>query len=62
MIDRRQFAGLAALLATAPVLARSPTPLALDAAVRAAEKASGGRVGLAVHDTATGRRSLVAGA
>jgi beta-lactamase class A len=56
MIDRRQFAGLAAVLAAAPALARSPAPLALDAAVLAAEKASGGRVGLAVHDTATGRR------
>lgn len=56
MIDRRQFASLAAVLAAAPVLARPPAPLGLRAAVLAAEKATGGRIGLAVHDTATGRR------
>lgn len=56
MIDRRQFTSLAALLAAAPALARSPAPLDLKAAVLAGEKAVGGRIGLAVHDTATGRR------
>lgn len=53
-ISRRHFTGGALLLAAAPALAA--TPLDLRAAVLAAEKASGGRVGLAVHDTATGRR------
>ena len=54
MIDRRQFAALALL--AAPSLARAAPALALEAAVRAAEAATGGRVGLSVHDTATGRR------
>lgn len=56
MIDRRHFASLAALVVAAPVLARPPAPLDLRAAVAAAEKAIGGRIGLAVHDTASGRR------
>lgn len=65
MIDRRHFVHAAALLAAAPALARpapagdrsrAPAPLDLGAAVRAAERRAGGRVGLAVHDTATGRR------
>jgi beta-lactamase class A len=56
MIDRRQFASLAVLLAAAPALARDPARLDLAAAVIAAEKRTGGRVGLTVHDTATGRR------
>ena len=56
MIDRRVFSQLAALLATAPALARTPAPLDLRAAVLAAERSTGGRIGLAVHDTATGRR------
>ena len=55
MIDRRSLAGLA-LLAAAPALGRAAPALRLDAAVRAAEAATGGRVGLTVHDTATGRR------
>lgn len=54
--DRRQFLILASLLAASPSLAAAPAPLNLAAAVAAAEKATGGRVGLAVHDTATGRR------
>lgn len=61
MTDRRRFLGLAAAgLAgvAAPALARrvGPAPLDLLAAVAAAEAATGGRVGLAVHDLATGRR------
>lgn len=56
MIDRRGFVTTTALFAAAPALARDRAPLALGAAVRAAETLSGGRVGLAVHDTATGRR------
>lgn len=56
MIDRRQFVRLTAMLAAAPALARPPTPLDLKAAVVAAEKRTGGRIGLTVHDTATGRR------
>jgi beta-lactamase class A len=57
MIDRRQFACLTtATLFAAPALARSPVPLDLAAAVKAAERGTGGRIGLAVHDTATGRR------
>jgi len=58
MIDRRQFIVAAAGLAAVPsaATARAPAPLDLAAAARAAEAATGGRVGLAVHDTATGRR------
>ncbi|KAB7648497.1 class A beta-lactamase [Polymorphobacter fuscus] len=55
MIDRRSFTGLV-LLAATPALARTPAGFDLAAAVKTAEAASGGRVGLAVHDTATGRR------
>ncbi|GGE05089.1 beta-lactamase [Polymorphobacter glacialis] len=55
MIDRRQFAQIAALLTAAPALARTPAPLDLKSAVLAAEKSTGGRIGLAVHDTASGR-------
>jgi beta-lactamase class A len=58
MIDRRHFAGLATgliVLIAAPLGAK-PASLALDAAVTAAEATTGGRVGLAVVDTATGRR------
>jgi beta-lactamase class A len=57
MLYRRHV--LAALIAgpfAARASAQSPTPLDLGAAVRVAEKATGGRVGLAVIDTATGRR------
>jgi beta-lactamase class A len=56
MLDRRQFATLVAAVATAPAWARDAAPLDLSPAVAKAEKASGGRIGLAVHDTATGRR------
>lgn len=56
IVNRRKFIGSAVLLAATPALAASPAPLDLTAAVKAAEKATGGRVGLAVHDTATGRR------
>ena len=56
MIDRRHFAQCMALFAAAPALARDPAPFDLSTAVLAAEHASGGRIGLAVHDTATGRR------
>ena len=56
MIDRRYFAQCMALFAAAPALARDPAPFDLNTAVIAAENASGGRIGLAVHDTATGRR------
>lgn len=56
MIDRRHFVQMTALLAAAPALARAPAPLDLKAAVLAAERSIGGRIGLAVHDTATGRR------
>ena len=55
-INRRIFAAVAVLATTAPALAKAPRPLDLSAAVAAAEAATGGRVGLAVHDTATGRR------
>ena len=55
MIDRRTFVLTAAAMTAAPGLAR-PASLDLRAAVTAAEKATGGRVGLAVHDTVTGRR------
>ena len=55
--DRRQFLILAGAALAAPVPAwATAAPLDLGAAVAAAEKATGGRVGLAVHDTATGRR------
>ena len=53
MIDRRSIVAALPLLLAA---ASPPRRFDLDAANRAAEKASGGRVGLAVHDTATGRR------
>jgi beta-lactamase class A len=56
MLDRRQFAVLAAVFAAAPVWARTAVPLDLRAAVAKAEAASGGRIGFAVHDTATGKR------
>ena len=56
MIDRRRFTQFAALVAASPAFARSPAPLDLATAVRTAEKACGGRVGLCVDDTATGRR------
>lgn len=56
MFDRRQFAALVAAFATAPAWARGAAPLDLAAAVARAEAASGGRIGFAVHDTATGRR------
>ncbi len=56
MIDRRRFVQMTAMLAAAPALARPPAPLDLKAAVLAAERSTGGRIGLAVHDTATGRR------
>ena len=55
MIDRRTILLTAAAMTAAPGLAR-PASLDLRAAVTAAEKATGGRVGLAVHDTVTGRR------
>lgn len=58
MIDRRTLIAAApALLVAAKSVAKLPDqpPLALDAAVAAAEKATGGRVGLAVIDTGTGR-------
>ena len=55
MIDRRTFVLTAAAMTAAPGLAR-PASLDLRVAVTAAEKATGGRVGLAVHDTVTGRR------
>lgn len=54
-MDRRRIVvGLPALLLARPLLA-APA-LALDVAVKAAEAATGGRVGLAVIDTGTGRR------
>lgn len=56
MLDRRQFAALVAALAAAPALGREAARLDLADAVRKAEAASGGRIGFAVHDTATGRR------
>ncbi len=55
MIDRRTFVLTAAAMTAAPGLARAAS-LDLRVAVTAAEKATGGRVGLAVHDTVTGRR------
>lgn len=62
MIDRRQFVKLSAMLAAAPAMARAPklaqapAKLDLEAVVRSTEKRTGGRIGLAVHDTATGRQ------
>jgi beta-lactamase class A len=55
-IDRRHFAILALLAPAAGVLAKADQSLDLAAAVATAERATGGRVGLAVHDTATGQR------
>ena len=54
MIDRRTL--LAAVPAALVAAAPRPAPLDLKAAIRDAEAASGGRVGLTVHDIATGRR------
>ncbi|MBV9930020.1 MAG: class A beta-lactamase [Alphaproteobacteria bacterium] len=62
MIERRQFltgAGGLGLLAATPVLASPQAPYGgprLAAAVAALERRSGGRLGVAVLDTATGRR------
>ena len=56
MIDRRIFLAGAAIGTARPALALGHVALDLGAAVLAAEKATGGRIGLAVHDTATGRR------
>ena len=55
-VNRRQFGALASLAIAGPALAKRPPTLDLAAAVVAAERATGGRVGLAVHDTASGRR------
>lgn len=54
MIDRRTL--ITALPAFAIATGAAPVLPGLHDAVRAAEAATGGRVGLAVHDTATGRR------
>jgi beta-lactamase class A len=54
--DRRQFLILAGTALAAPGWAAATAPLDLGRAVAAAEKATGGRVGLSVHDTASGRR------
>ena len=57
MIDRRLFlATLPALLMADKICAASAKSLPLDEAVAAAETATGGRIGLAVIDTASGRR------
>ncbi len=56
MVDRRLFIAGTAFAAARPALALVPAPLGLAASVLAAEHATGGRIGLAVHDTATGRR------
>ena len=57
MIHRRHFAQLASFCIAYPAVARPlTTPIDVSAAVRMAESACGGRIGLAVHDTATGRR------
>ena len=62
MIERRQFligAGGLGLLAAAPALAAPRAPLGgqrLAAAVAALERRSGGRLGVTVVDTGTGRR------
>ena len=55
-INRRQFGTLAVLATGAPALATSPPRFDLSAAVGDAEHVTGGRIGFAVHDTATGRR------
>ena len=47
---------LAAIPALLIAARKPPPPLDLTAAVNAAETTTGGRVGLSVHDTATGRR------
>ncbi|MBC7506718.1 MAG: class A beta-lactamase [Sandarakinorhabdus sp.] len=54
MIDRRTL--ITALPAFAIATGAAPVLPGLRDAVRAAEAATGGRVGLTVHDTATGRR------
>ncbi len=58
MIDRRHFLLLAGagVVAVPGFAAAAPPPLELAAACAAAEQRTGGRVGLAVHDTATARR------
>ncbi len=56
MVDRRLFIAGTVFAAARPALALTSAPLDLQAAVLAAEKVTGGRIGLAVHDTATGRR------
>ncbi len=59
MSDRRHFLGLAAagLAGVAvPGLAAGPAPFDLAATLAALEARTGGRIGLAVHDLATGRR------
>lgn len=56
MVDRRLFIAGTVFAAARPALALTSAPLDLQAAVLAAEKVAGGRIGLAVHDTATGRR------
>lgn len=57
MIERRSLlAAVPALFVGGSAAAAGPQPLALDGAVAAAEAATGGRVGLAVIDTATGQR------
>jgi beta-lactamase class A len=59
--DRRRFIGAAitggtGLMVGWPALAATARPLDLQAACRAVENDSGGRLGLAVHDLASGRR------
>jgi beta-lactamase class A len=62
-LDRRQFMG-AGFVGSAAMFAARPTAAAparapaldLDAACRAVERDSGGRYGLAIHDSANGRR------
>ena len=56
LVNRRKFGTMALLAVGAPALAKAPPRLELAVAVRAAERATGGRVGFAVDDTATGRR------
>lgn len=57
MLDRRHFISLTSMAIIAgPGAARTTAPLDLAAAAAQAERVSGGRFGLAVHDTATGRR------
>jgi beta-lactamase class A len=55
-LDRRALLGLVAGLLATGTRAAAPPPLDLAAAALAAEAATGGRLGLAVIDTATGRR------